>query len=323
MGVIAYLYSKAGVTVFLFRATELLEMTLSPTLRLIYAHFLRPFSLSLFFIYYLLSKYKYIKKSYIIMNSLLIITVILNFPTAPARFYTFSIIFSLYITFFMKREKSGTKLLAYVPVALILASFIDIFRRIRSFSEFTWESFSLKLTGTLHFDAYETFLMTIKYVKEEGILFGSNLIGAFTFFVPRSLWESKPVASNFLLVRSGMPEKVFVLDKNFENISCPLIGEAYLAFGFFGVIFLSILVAFINAGLDNYLKVHISNEKNRNLSNDVVLIIMGALMGLFVFNLRGAFMSTFGYTFSFIMAYYFSLKFFKINLNLKIKKYNA
>lgn len=110
--------------------------------------------------------------------------------------------------------------------------------------------------NTINFDAYANFLATIENVSENGYSMGEQLGSAFLFFVPRSIWESKPITSgqfigNYLIEKHGFW---------FNNISNPFISEGYLNFGIFGVILFAFFLAyFFSKGIvflksDDYLK---------------------------------------------------------------------
>ena len=66
------------------------------------------------------------------------------------------------------------------------------------------------------------------------------MLGALLFFVPSSLWGSKPLATgiflgNYLTTHYGMW---------FTNLSAPLVAESYLDFGFAGVVVYSVVLAY-------------------------------------------------------------------------------
>jgi len=52
---------------------------------------------------------------------------------------------------------------------------------------------------TLNFDAYANFLATIEYVSVKGFCLGEQLTSAFFFFIPRSIWKSKPHTTGQLI----------------------------------------------------------------------------------------------------------------------------
>ncbi|TAN12873.1 MAG: O-antigen polysaccharide polymerase Wzy [Chitinophagaceae bacterium] len=133
------------------------------------------------------------------------------------------------------------------------------------------------------FDAYSMFVNTIKYVHDFGVTFGLQLLGAIFFFVPRSIWPSKPVGSGALIAaKNGWL---------FTNVSCPLIGESYINFGLIGIIIFAIIYGIITSTLDN---IYWSLNKV-NLYNYWSLVYP-VLLGMFFFHLRGDMLSSTAYT---------------------------
>lgn len=110
--------------------------------------------------------------------------------------------------------------------------------------------------NTINFDAYANFLATIEYVSENGFSLGEQLSSAIFFFVPRAVWDTKPISSGQFIGNYLIEEHGFW----FNNISNPFISEGYLNFGIFGVILFAFIIAyFFSKGLqylksDDYLK---------------------------------------------------------------------
>ena len=126
---------------------------------------------------------------------------------------------------------------------------------------------------------------TVKYVESEGVLFGKNIITGFLFFVPRSIWPTKQLPSGEIIAN--------YFNAYFTNLSNPYIAEFYLAFGIIGVIFGNIIFGIILKKLDQWLF-------NDNLFK---LGISSIVFGMLIYLMRGAFLPTFSYTFSLIIAY--------------------
>jgi len=90
------------------------------------------------------------------------------------------------------------------------------------------------------YDAYQMLMQAIHYVRDYGILWCKNIITAIGCIVPRSIWTGKLSHSGALLADS--------YGGSFNNLSCPIFAEYYLAFGIPGVMFFS----FIFAEIINY-----------------------------------------------------------------------
>lgn len=97
----------------------------------------------------------------------------------------------------------------------------------------------------LHYDAWNTIITTVMYVDNKGFSFGKLLLGALFFFIPRSLWLSKPNGTGQTLVENYVAR----YGSDFSNISSPFVSEGYINFGIVGVI----LFAFILAWYFKYL----------------------------------------------------------------------
>lgn len=138
--------------------------------------------------------------------------------------------------------------------ALFLFAFLIIFPASNCFRH---NEFSVALLGdsiynvfanlprgfcTGDYDAYSIITRTLKLVISHGSTFGSQLIGALLFFVPRSVWPSKPVGSgNYVCSTQGQA---------FLNVSSPLPAEGIINFGFTGLIIFSIFAALISRTFD-------------------------------------------------------------------------
>jgi hypothetical protein len=78
------------------------------------------------------------------------------------------------------------------------------------------------------FDAFMQIVDTVSYAKVEGYRYGYNFLGVLLFFIPRGIWPQKPIDSGDLVSTYH--------GYYYNNVSSPLPAEAYIAFGFFGVV---------------------------------------------------------------------------------------
>jgi len=93
----------------------------------------------------------------------------------------------------------------------------------------------------LHYDAFSNIIAAGYYIQDHGVSYGNQLVGAILFFIPRSFWVDKPLSSgmevgDYLIFNYGFW---------FNNLSMPFIGEALLNFGFLGIIFFAVLLAYV------------------------------------------------------------------------------
>lgn len=99
---------------------------------------------------------------------------------------------------------------------------------------------------SINYDSWANIYTSVEIVKMHGLQWGHQLLGSLLFFVPSSLWTTKPFATgifiaDYLIAHYSMW---------FTNLSAPLVCEAYVDFGFVGVVCyawaLALLVAALN-----------------------------------------------------------------------------
>ena len=93
---------------------------------------------------------------------------------------------------------------------------------------------------SLHYDAFSNIMATAEYVKLYGLSWGYQLLGVCLFFVPRSLWTTKPLSSGELIGN-------YLFDttpRNFTNLSNLVVSEGFINFGFIGIVVLAIVLAY-------------------------------------------------------------------------------
>ena len=85
---------------------------------------------------------------------------------------------------------------------------------------------------SINYDSWANIYTAVEIVKVHGMQWGHQLLGSLLFFVPSSLWSSKPLATGIFLAD--------YLIRNysmwFTNLSAPLVAEGYLDFGPGGVL---------------------------------------------------------------------------------------
>jgi hypothetical protein len=100
---------------------------------------------------------------------------------------------------------------------------------------------------SINYDSWANIYTSVEVVSVHGLQWGHQLLGSLLFFVPSSLWSTKPLATgillaNYLINNYGMW---------FTNLSAPIVAEGYLDFGYLGVIAyaagMAYVVRFLNA----------------------------------------------------------------------------
>lgn len=213
---------------------------------------------------------------YFLLSSILLIYMINPFNTN--RFYLGFCAIMIIFVFFYKRVTSG-KFIVYIFMGLfVFFPFLNYFRY--GFKEFEmpglYELMFAQLTE-LHFDAYSNIIATINYCQTYGVSYGYQMLGVLLFFVPRSIWVSKPISSgealgDYIAVNHTL---------SMSNISNPIMSEFYINFGLIGVIGGALLMAFFVNRL----------EVKRVTSRYTYSIIAGYLFMIY----RGDLMSAFAY----------------------------
>lgn len=144
--------------------------------------------------------------------------------------------------------------------------------------------------ATADYDAYTMLLYSIRYTREYGITWGRQLLGVLLFFVPRSVWPAKPGGSGATIIEQMAPSYIN------PNVSCPIIGEGVMNFGFMGVVIFAIVLSKVLSSVDNaYWNTWRHSDCFGNLMYPVLV-----LFALFIF--RGDLMSSFAYLFGMVVS---------------------
>lgn len=247
---------------------------------LIGAFFLRPIPA----ICFLLFKY-YNKKNILAEIVLLSLMLITNAPTAIPRFAVAAFYIPLVFVYFKSIHRKYNFALFMVLALLIIFPILDIVRNEnREYS--LVNSFSMMLDG--HFDSYQMFM---RVVSTEYITYGKQLLGVIFFFIPRSIWMSKPIGSGYLIAHEN--------NYYFDNLSMNFFGEGYINFGVVGVLIFAIVLAYYNARVDRKYWIEGYNR------SPYFALFFGISIGMEFIIMRGALLNVFPAYFSYIL----SLKF--------------
>lgn len=103
------------------------------------------------------------------------------------------------------------------------------------------------------FDVFQQFCNSVQYVEENGLLWGSNFVGAAAFWVPRNIWADKPIGTGYIVGR-------YFRNPN-DNLSSPLWMEGYMAFGLAGIIGLMFFYGRFSADVDSRFLSALSSER--------------------------------------------------------------
>ena len=158
--------------------------------------------------------------------------------------------------------------------------------------------------ATINYDAFPNTLVTMKYIDENGIIIAKQLIGGILFFVPRSLWNSKPINTGELIGQYLVDN----YEMGYNNLSNPLLSESLINFGFLGIVIypmvLSLFVVFM-----------LKWQKSNDILKNIVAIYFSIYL---IFILRGDFYSSFSFFIAMIIGSYVIPK--SVSYLLKINK---
>ena len=98
-----------------------------------------------------------------------------------------------------------------------------------------------KAFATLNYDAFANIGASIDYIHKFGFSYGYQLLGGLLFFLPRSLWVSKPISSGELIGEHLVHDFGF----GFTNLSNSFVSESFINFGVIGVLITPLILAFI------------------------------------------------------------------------------
>jgi len=85
---------------------------------------------------------------------------------------------------------------------------------------------------SINYDSWANIYTAVEVVKVHGMQWGHQLLGSLLFFVPSSVWSTKPLATGIFLADYLIAN----YSMWFTNLSAPLVAEGYLDFGPGGVL---------------------------------------------------------------------------------------
>ncbi len=273
-----YFIATIGFSNMIFRSTNINE-DLNTTQFLLSNHILKNIVVYTFALCLLHTKQT--GKSGILFLVSAVCFLVSCFPTGIARNMMASFYGGIAIIFWDKTRQGRWFSFVIVASLIFLFPALDVFRNFDSFQRNdAWQLFLEELENTYitgDYDAHTMFVAIQRYVKKFDYSFGLQLVGAMFFFVPRSLWPSKPIGTGAMTAEK-------LLGNDFTNVSAPLVSEGYVNFGIIGVVLFAILLGFACRELDN--KYWRTNEPLCSIK-----IIYPLCLFQFFFMLRGDLMS--------------------------------
>lgn len=220
---------------------------------------------------------KTMRNSMTFILSIILLLFVVN-PFNMSRYYLGFICITTIFLFFRRKIRSilfNAILFLGIFTIFPLINFFRFGFTAINFSEMKQEMF--QQFNELHFDAYANMIATLDYVHQAGVSFGYQLLGVFFFFVPRGIWESKPLQTgeligNYLIANGKL---------NYNNLANALPSEMYINFGIFGILAAPILLGLLINKLEKNAKTMFLNYAI--ISGFIFFIYRGALMSGFAY----------------------------------------
>lgn len=210
-----------------------------------------------------------IKVSKVVLFAILTIGVLGLSPFSSARYLTGAIYLTL-LYVIINRKSDRLKITAENIVLILLGPFLlfDLARTAGDGGLANFDYWNLLNVG--HFDAFGNAIASINNVEKS---WGYGVLGAVLFFVPRSIWESKPVGTGY-----GMMEG---FGEQFKNISMPYFIEGYHNFDVMGLVVFAMIFVMVFQKLKNRVDLVLDQRKPSiyyvTLSFHIVFLFRGDL----------------------------------------------
>ena len=207
----------------------------------------------------------------LLLCAVVAINVLINSPIAMPRFWTGTIVVAvIFGTAWVRKHGRIRIVIAGALIAtIVLFPYGAYFRYNSGFKPVSGVTATLETKSD--YDSYQMIGAAVQRAERRGHTMGRQTTGALLFFVPRSQWPSKPLDTGAEL--TGEAGLVYT------NVSAPLWAEAYLDFGFLGVILIFALYGRFMRRLDDLFL---------NATTPFALIAAPVIAGYSVIILRGS-----------------------------------
>jgi oligosaccharide repeat unit polymerase len=284
-------YNQYSFINLLVRGGEDISRTeMEKSFALIINIFVRPICIIFFLYYSLLGSSRYLRWFLFFM------AIIITAPTGMPRFLAAALYIPILLISFKFFRKENSLMYVLVGGLLFVFPFLNQFRFYSSGGEHHF-GFVFEMFTSGDFDSFSTY---VRIVNADFITWGEQFKGALLFFVPRSIWPDKPLSSGMFYADN--------FNAIYDNLAVNYFAEGYLNFGFIGVLFFTVLLAYYCALFD---KIYWTKSLLTNKNGFTVLYFIS--LGLLVFLLRGDLMNGFAYTTGLFLCVFF------INFLLKRK----
>lgn len=220
-------------------------------------------------------------------------TYISNNPESMSRFQVAAVYLGIILLMIKPTAmKSRTFEILFVLVIVVAFPFFSLLKRLTMAEALSSGFFSnfelLTIFNNVDFDAYSMLCRIIRQVDYSGLMLGRQILSTLFFFVPRAVIPIKGVPTGTLIAE--------LQHQWYTNLSAPVIGEAFIDFGYLGIIvYALVLTVFLIRIDENYWRVIYSYEKNAVTKGGVSYIELGYpfAVGFLFYIMRGALQPTF------------------------------
>lgn len=216
------------------------------------------------------------------------------FPTTLPR-YKMAVIYGTIFLVLFPWVKKGKRFFWLFAIAMFLAfPLLGGARRVLELNSFkaVFDEGLLNVYLKGDYDAYRMLVSSLRFVKQEGIVYGYQLLGTLLFFIPRSIWPSKPIGSGAMSIQNEFGKGVF------SNVSCPFVSEGFINFGLLGVVLFGIWLGYFASKLDKKYWKYNATSKGFSFSPYIFIVFMVFFM------LRGDLLSSYAYILGFLVTGY-------------------
>lgn len=170
---------------------------------------------------------------------------IVNFPTALSRTWLGTIVISIAIIFIVTARRHSTSFFSLTLVCALMTLY-PLAHYMRSASYGSSGTLSESIIDTYSAGSFDVFAMIAHtvYFLDQNVAptWGYQLLGPIFFWVPRSVWSSKPIGTGEMIADG--------LGFDFTNVSAPLWAEGMINFGYPGVVLFFVLFGLISRMLE-------------------------------------------------------------------------
>ena len=220
---------------------------------------------------------------FLLILSFVLFIMHVNFLVSSRYYIAFVLILFLFIYLRNKVSTNNFILLLFIGI-IIIFPLLNFFRDgIDGVNFFSVESVLKSMEKQyieLHFDSYSQVISGIKYIEDNGYLFGASTFSSILFFIPRKFFPFKTDGLGAILGKYLAETTIYgQILGDFSNVSASFITEIFVNFSYLGLITIPVFVYYLI-------------KKTVYESSP---IYMGIFLGFSFFIMRGDLMSSLAY----------------------------